>query len=92
MPSRFAFRLVYSTALMVYFVSRKTRRVKATVVQMLICVLFASLVHLAIAFGFRQVVGDLPGLSFAALAVPEMFVIVLLMVRAAQYLKSAQRS
>src|SRR5260370_25602755 len=66
MPSRFAFRAVYSTGLLAYFVARETRKVKATVAHVLMCVLFASILNLAIAFGFRRVMGELPGLTFAA--------------------------
>lgn len=35
MPSRFTFRLVYTRALLGYFVARETRKVKAAVVQVL---------------------------------------------------------
>jgi uncharacterized membrane protein len=66
MPSRYAFRLIYSTALLGYFVVRETRKEKATVVQVVACVLFASVVHLAIGFGCRQVLGQLSGISFSA--------------------------
>lgn len=79
MPSRFAFRLVSTTALLGYFVVRETRRVKATVIQALACVLFASVVHLAIGFGFRQVLEQLSGISFSAWVVLELFLLVQLL-------------
>ena len=88
MPSRYAFRLVTTTALLVYFVVRETRRVKATVVQMLACVLFASVVHLAIGFGFRQALGQLSGISFSAWVVFELFLLVQLLVHVIRHLKS----
>jgi|SRR5579863_6509143 len=88
MPSEFAFRIVYSTALLAYFVVQQTHKVKATVVQVLACVLFASAVHLAIAFRFREAIGRLPGLGFAGWAVLEMFLLVQLLVRVVRHLKS----
>lgn len=87
-PSRFASRLVYTTALLCFFVVRETRKANATVVQALACVLFASVVHLAIGFGFRQASGQLSGLSFSAWVVPELFLLVQLLVRAIPHLKS----
>jgi uncharacterized membrane protein len=85
-PSRFAFRLAYTTALLGYFVVRETRKVKATVVQVLACVLFAGAVHLAIGFGCRQAIGQLPGISFAAWGVVELFFLVQLLVLVIQHL------
>lgn len=87
-PSKFAFRLVSTTVLLEYFVVRETRKVKATIPQVLACVLFASIVNLAIAFGFRQATSQLPGLSFSAWAVLEMFLLVQLLVWVARHLKS----
>jgi hypothetical protein len=86
MPSRFAFRLVYTTALLDYFVVRETRKVKAPVLRILACVVFASVVNLVIAFGFRQAIDRLPGLSFTAWAVVEMFLLVQLLVQVVQHL------
>ncbi len=67
LPSRFAFRAVYSTGLLMYFVVRETRKVTATIAQVFECVLFASVIHLAIVFGFHQAVGQLSGIDFLAL-------------------------
>jgi CHASE2 domain-containing sensor protein len=89
MPSRYAFRVVTTTALLAYFVARETRKVKATVFQVIACVLFASVVHLAVGFAFRNAVGQLSGLSFSAWVVLEMFLLVQLLVQVIPHLKSA---
>ena len=88
LPSRYAFRLVTTTALLVYFVARETRKVKASIVQVLACVLFASVVHLAIGFGFRQALGQLSGVSFSAWVVLELFLLMQVLVRVIPHLKS----
>jgi len=87
-PSRFAFRAAYTTVLLAYFVARETRKMKATVIQMLSYVLLAGLVHLAIVFTFRQVAGELSGITFAALAVFEMFFVFQLLMLVVRYLQS----
>jgi hypothetical protein len=89
MPSSFALRLSYSTPLIGYFVARETRKVKASLVQAVACVLFACVIHLAIGFGFRQAFGQLSGINFSACAVLETFILVQLSVQMVQYLKSA---
>jgi hypothetical protein len=88
MPPRYAFRLGYTTILLGYFVVIETRKVKATVVQVLACVLFASIVHLAIGFGVRQESEQLSGLSFSAWFVLELFLLVQLLVAVIRHLKS----
>jgi hypothetical protein len=88
MPSKLAFRLVCTTGLLGYFVARETRKVRATLFQVLACVLVASLVHLIITIGFRQTVGQLAGIPFSVLVAFEIFFIVQLAVKAAQYLRS----
>ena|ERR1700680_2209910 len=85
-PSWFAFRLAYMTALPAYFVARETRKVKATVAQVLACGLFADIVNLVLAFRFRQAIGQLRGLSFWPLAVLEIFLLVQLLVWVVQHL------
>jgi hypothetical protein len=75
-PSRFAFRAVTSTLLVGYFVARAARRASATLAEVIVCVLAAGLLHLAITFGFRQIVGQLPGLLYAGIAAIETFLIV----------------
>ena len=88
MPSRLALRLVYTTILLGYFVVREIRKVKATVFQVLACLIFASVVHLAIGFVFRHAVGQLPGISFSALVVLEYFIVVQLVLQGLQYFRS----
>jgi hypothetical protein len=81
------FRLVYTMALLGYFVVREAHKVKAAAVQVVACVLFASLVHLAIGYGFRQVLGQLSGISFSVWVVLEIFLLVQLSVGIIRYLK-----
>jgi hypothetical protein len=85
MPSRFALRLLYTTALLVYFVVKESLKAKAKVGQVLACVLFASGVHLAIGFGFRQALGNLSGMSFSFWVVVELFLLVQLLKHVIQY-------
>lgn len=59
LPSRFTFRSVYTTALLVFFVVRETFSVKATATQKFAGAVFASVGHLGIVFGFREAVGQL---------------------------------
>ena len=89
MPSRFAFDLVTTAALLGYFVIRETRKVKATVVQVVACVLLASVVHLAIGFGFQQTLDQLSGISYSVWAILEIFILVQLLVWVVQHLRSA---
>jgi hypothetical protein len=85
LPSPFAFRATYTTLLMGYFVVKQTRKMKAAISQVLRYVLFASAVHLVIVFLFRQTIGRLSGMTFSALALLEMFLVVLLTVQVARY-------
>jgi hypothetical protein len=87
MPSRFAFRTVYTTLLLGYFVGKYIRKPKTPLLQLATCILFASTVHVVIVFGFRQAVGQLAGIPFAGLAVPEIFLVFLLTEGLARYLK-----
>jgi hypothetical protein len=87
-PSRFASRAAYSTVLLAYFVARDTRKTHATPIQVLGCLLFAGIVQLLVMFTLREAVSELPGLSFAALAVPEMFFVFQLVMLGLRYLRS----
>src|ERR1700722_12754715 len=89
MPSRFALRVVTTTSLLAYFVVRETRG--TSLLQMLASVLCATLVQLEILFGFRQIVDQLPGISYSTLAGLKMFLVWQLTVRVAQYLSSGDR-
>jgi len=89
MPSTLALRLAFSTPLIGYFVARETWKVKATFVQVIACVLFASIVHLAIWFGLRQTLGQLSGIAFSAWAILEIFLLVQLLVWVVQHLRPA---
>jgi hypothetical protein len=75
MPSRFAFRSVYTTALIWYVVLKRISQVKRTFVRVLAWFVFATLLHLTIVFASRQIIEELPGISFAALCVAELYFI-----------------
>jgi hypothetical protein len=89
MPSRFAFRAVSTPGLLAYFVVREMRRKNATYLQTFASILFATLVQLGVLFGFRQLVDQLPGMSFSALAVIVMFLIMMLTLQFARLLRQA---
>jgi len=86
MPSKFAFRTVYTTVLLGYFVAKYIREPKTPLLQIATCILFASTVHLVIIFGFHEAVSQLAGIPFSGLAVPEMFFVFLMTERLARYL------
>jgi len=87
-PSKLASRAAYTTALLAYFVAREARKARGKLPQVLGCVLFASILHLAIIFAVRGAVDNLPGLSFATLALFEIFLVLQLSMLALQYVKS----
>ena len=87
-PSRLASRGVYTTILLAYFVTREARKLKATAAQVIACVLFGAIVHLAIIFAFRQAVEHLSGITFSALAVCEMFLVFELLMNVVRYLRA----
>src|ERR1700730_14705961 len=62
MPSRFAFRSVYTTALIWYVVLKGIRQTKQTFVRVLAWLLFATLLHLTIVCASRQIIEQLPGI------------------------------
>lgn len=86
MPSRFAFRLVTTTLLLVWFVVREMRREKGTTGQIIGSVLFALLAQLGIMTGFRHAVDELPGITYSVLAVLELFLVWQASIKAARYL------
>ena len=92
MPSRFALRAVTTPSLLAYFVVKEMRRQKASLFQTFAAVLFATLLQLLIMFGFRQIIDQLPGISYSALAVAEIFVVWQLSVRSVFYLTSPHRA
>jgi len=88
LPSYFAIRTAAYMGVIVYFVVKETRKVKATLAQTIICSLVASILHLGIAFMFRDILNGSFGLILWVLAVLEISLIVWLMVRAVIYLRS----
>ncbi len=87
-PSKLAFRGVFTTSLLTYFVIREARKLKMTLLLVLGCALFACIVHLAIIFVFRHTVDELSGIVFSALAVWEIFFVFELTMVVVRYLSS----
>jgi len=87
LPSRFSTRATYTSALLGYFVVRESRRLHAAVIRILVCVFLAEIVHLAILFVFRQLVGQLSGLEFAGYAVFEISFVFILVTTGLRYLR-----
>jgi hypothetical protein len=91
MPSKFAFRAVTAPSLLAYFVIREMLRRKATLAQTLASVLFATLLQLGIMFSLREIIDQLPGLLYSAVAVVEMFFVWQLSVQSTFYLFGVRR-
>jgi hypothetical protein len=89
--SALAFRAVFSMFVVGYFVGRETRKVGATLSQVILCVLVAGALQLAIIYTVRQYVRQLPGLSFVGLVTLETFLVVNLATRALIYLKGGSK-
>src|SRR5437879_4077418 len=87
-PSTFAYRLVAYLGVLGYLVGRETRKIGATVTQMIMCVLAAWILQLGIAFAFRQTFSGRYTLGLWVLAVVGGFAIIQLMVGAVRYLRS----
>jgi hypothetical protein len=85
-PSRFAFRSVYTTALIWYVVLKGIRQTKQSLVRVLALLLFATLLHLTIVFASRQIIEELPGIAFAALWVLELYFVFYVTEKFALYL------
>ncbi len=85
-PSRFAFRSVYTTALIWYFVLKGIRQAKLTFVRVLAWLLSATLMHLTIVFASRQIIEELPGITFAALCPWEFYFVFFITEKFALYL------
>jgi hypothetical protein len=88
MPSNFAIRAVAYIAILGYFVARETRKAKATLFQVTMCVLAAGILHLGIVYAFRETISGRFSIGLWALAVLEFFLIVQLMVYTVHYLRS----
>ena len=76
------------TGILGYFVARETHKVKATLIQSVMCVLVGSILHLGVAFAFRQTCGSRLSLGLYAVPMLEFFVIVQLMVQAILYFRA----
>lgn len=74
--SRFAVRAAGSTLIVGYYVGLAVRNMNATLAKVILCVVVAGALQLAISFGFRQYVGQLPTMFYVGLAALEMFLVV----------------
>lgn len=90
-PSKFAIRAVMSALVLPYYLIKMMRADKATPGQIIAAVLLACAAHLGIIFAFRQAVGQLAGIGFCALAVPEMFFVGVLSEQAVLYILPRRR-
>lgn len=84
---RFSSCMLYSPA-RVLCCQRNTQS-ESPIFQVLACVLFVSVAHLAIGFGVRHSLGELSGISFSAWVALEMFLLVQLLAAVIQHLKSS---
>lgn len=87
-PSKFAFHAVTTPGLLAYFVVREMRREKASLLQTLGALLFATLLQLGILFAFRRMFNELPGLAYSALAALSIFGVFVLTLQFVRLLKS----
>jgi cell division protein FtsW (lipid II flippase) len=85
-PSRFASRSIYTTALICYVAAIVTRQAKQALFRVFACALFAGMLHLTIVFASRQIVEQLPGLAFAALFAIEGYFVLLATEKCTLYL------
>jgi hypothetical protein len=92
LPSKFAVRSVYTTLLLVFFVVKVIRRLKATMLQTFACISFAIILHLGIVFSLRETVGNLTGSEFSGFAFVEMAFIVLMTEPVIRYLTPRPRT
>lgn len=90
-PSNFAFRLIAYMGLLDYFVARETHKAGATTAQIIGCVFVASMMHVAIAFTFRQTFSGHFSVTLGGLAILELFLVVQLMVFAVRHLRPGSR-
>jgi hypothetical protein len=88
MPSRFAFNAVTFMGVLAYMVAREARRATATVAQTVSYTLLACLLHWVVALAFPQIFAKPFYSGLWVFIVLELFLITLLMARAALYLRS----
>jgi hypothetical protein len=91
MPSKFAFRIVGSTGILAYLLGKKMHQGRATLVQILVGVLLAIVVHVGIIFKFRQAADQLSTISFSPFVILEMFFVAVLSEQAVLRLIPRQR-
>lgn len=87
MPSRFALRTVAYMVVLAYFVAQETLKVRATIVQTVLCVLVACIMHLGIVILFRQAFSNPFNLGLWVLITLELFLVSRLMSRAVVYFR-----
>jgi hypothetical protein len=87
MPSRFAFNAVSFMLLLAYMVVRETQKVKATILQTVVCVVAACFVHSGVVIAFPQIFAKPYGAGLWVFIVLELFLLVRLMVQVVRYIE-----
>jgi hypothetical protein len=86
--TKFASRAATTPLFIGYFVAQEARRrLLATVAEIVPCVLAGTLLSLAVTFGFREAVGNLPTLPYIGFASLQGLLIVELVTRAIPYFR-----
>lgn len=75
MPSRFAFRAATTPSLLAYLIVRQMRQERAKLPRIAAAVLLATMLQLGIMFACRQMIDQLPGFTYSAIAVVEIFLV-----------------
>lgn len=73
--SKFEFRTISSLFIVGYYLALQLRKLKATITEILGCLLVSSLLLLAVAFEFRDYMTNLPGIAYVGVVVLEAFFI-----------------
>ena len=87
-PSNFAYRLVGYLIIVEYFVVTETRKVGATLSQIVTCLVAAGILQVGVAFSFRHTLSARYSLTLWGLWVLEAFAIVQLMAWFVKLLRS----
>lgn len=82
MPSRLAFSAVAFMGVLTYMVAKETQKLKATVIQMVTCVLVACFIHVGIVLAFPQIFAKPFAAGLWVLIVLELFLLTRFLVRA----------
>ena len=85
-PSRLAFNAVVFMGVLAYMVARETQKARATVIQMVTCILIACIIHVGIVFAFPQIFAKPFAAGLWLFIVLELFIVVRFIVQLVLYL------